>query len=96
MSDKKSTSSTSEYIVGKYLTVGKGFIALGSVIFSKGNPLGLIGITLVFGLAEAISNKVQLLKLPSELVLMLPYVVVVLLTLVCCDLRKTTRKTDSN
>ncbi len=78
------------------MTVGKGFIALGSVIFSKGNPLGLIGITLVFGLAEAISNKVQLLKLPSELVLMLPYVVVVLLTLVCCDLRKTTRKTDSN
>lgn len=56
----------------------------------------MIGITLVFGLAEAISNKVQLLKLPSELVLMLPYVVVVLLTLVCCDLRKTTRKTDSN
>lgn len=78
------------------MTVGKGFIALGSVIFSKGNPLRLMAITVVFGLAEAVSNKVQLLKLPSELVLMLPYVVVVLLTLICFDRTKTAKKTDSN
>ncbi len=67
------------------MTVGRGFIALGSVIFSRGNPLRLIAITMFFGLAEAISNKVQLMQLPSELVLMLPYLAVVILTLVRVD-----------
>lgn len=67
------------------MTVGRGFIALGSVIFSKGNPLRLIAITLFFGLAEAISNEVQLLQLPSELVLMIPYLAVVVLTLIRFD-----------
>lgn len=64
------------------MTVGRGFIALGAVIFSRGNPLRLIGITLFFGFAEAISNEVQLLQLPSELVLMLPYLAMVIMTLV--------------
>ena len=62
------------------MTVGKGFIALASVIFSRGNPLRLIWITMVFGFSEALSNKVQLMKLPSELVLMIPYMAVLILT----------------
>lgn len=64
------------------MTVGRGFIALGSVIFSRGNPLRLIAITLFFGFSEALSNKMQLMQLPSELVLMLPYLAVVVLTFV--------------
>ncbi|WHH61236.1 ABC transporter permease [Petroclostridium sp. X23] len=67
------------------MTVGRGFIALGSVIFARGNPLRLIAITLFFGTAEAISNKVQLMQFPSELVLMLPYLAVVILTLIRVD-----------
>lgn len=64
------------------MTVGRGFIALGSVVFSKGNPLRLIAVTMFFGFAEAMSNRVQLMQLPSELVLMLPYLAVVILTFV--------------
>ena len=67
------------------MTVGRGFIALGAVIFSRGNPLRLIAITLFFGFAEAVSNRVQLMQLPSELVLMLPYLAVVILTFVRFD-----------
>ena len=74
------------------MTVGKGFIALGAVVFSKGNPLKLIAITCVFGFAEAVSNRVQLMQLPSELVLMLPYLAVVLLTFMRFD-RLKKRKT---
>lgn len=71
------------------MTVGRGFIALGSVVFSKGNPLRLIAVTMFFGFAEAMSNRVQLMQLPSELVLMLPYLAVVILTFVRFDrLRK--------
>ena len=67
---------------------GRGFIALGAVIFSKGNPLRLIAITLFFGFAEAVSNRVQLMQFPSELVLMLPYLAVVVLTFVRFDCLK--------
>lgn len=67
------------------MTVGKGFIALGSVIFSRGNPLRLMAITLFFGLADAISNQMQLYNFPSELILMLPYLAVVILTFIDND-----------
>lgn len=67
------------------MTVGRGFIALGSVIFSRGNPLRLIAVSLLFGFSEALSNKMQLLQLPSELVLILPYLAVVVLTLIRFD-----------
>lgn len=79
------------------MTVGKGFIALGAVIFSRGNPLRLIAITLFFGFSEALSNKVQLMQLPSELVLMLPYLAVVILTLMRFDgfrKKKASRRTQ--
>lgn len=79
------------------MTVGKGFIALGAVIFSRGNPLRLIAITLFFGFSEALSNKVQLMQLPSELVLMLPYLAVVILTLIRFDgfrKKKASRRTQ--
>ncbi len=70
------------------MTVGRGFIALGSVIFSRGNPIRLIGVCLLFGFSEALSNKMQLLQLPSELVLILPYLAVVILTLIRFDRSK--------
>jgi simple sugar transport system permease protein len=73
------------------MTVGRGFIALAATVFSKGNPIRLIGITLFFGLAEAISNQMQLMQLPSELVLALPYIAVVALTMIRLDKRRKTK-----
>lgn len=70
------------------MTVGRGFIALGAVMFCQGKPLRLLGITLFFGLAQSLSNQMQLFQLPSELVLVIPYVAVILLTLFRLDKKK--------
>lgn len=67
------------------MTVGKGFIALGALMFSERKPSMILLITLLFGLSEAIGNQVQLSgAIASELVLMIPYIAV----LVCVFLRK--------
>lgn len=67
------------------MTVGKGFIALGALMFSERKPSMILLITLLFGLSEAIGNQVQLSgAIASELVLMIPYIVV----LVCVFARK--------
>lgn len=59
------------------MTVGKGYIALGALMFSNRRPLLVLLITLLFGFAEAFGNQVQLSGIvSSELVLMIPYVAV--------------------
>ncbi len=63
------------------MTVGKGYIALASVIFSKGKPIRVLALTLLFGFAEALSNQLQLTTIAPEIPLMMPYIAVVLLTL---------------
>lgn len=65
--------------------MGKGFIALGALMFSNRRPALVLFITLLFGFAEAIGNQVQLGgTIASELVLMIPYVAV----LACVFVRK--------
>ena len=67
------------------MTVGKGFIALGALMFSERKPSLVLLITLLFGLSEAIGNQVQLSgAVASEIVLMVPYLVV----LACVFIRK--------
>lgn len=78
------------------MTVGRGFIALGAVMFCQGRPLRLLGITLFFGLAQSLSNQMQLFQLPSELVLVIPYIAVILLTLLHLDKKKAAASPDRN
>lgn len=67
------------------MTVGKGFIALGALMFSNRRPILVLFITLLFGFAEAVGNQVQLSgTMASELVLMIPYLAV----LACVFVRK--------
>ena len=67
------------------MTVGKGYIALGALMFSNRRPLLVLLITLLFGLAEAFGNQVQLSGIvSSELVMMIPYIAV----LACVFVRK--------
>lgn len=65
------------------MSAGRGFIALAVVIFGGTNPLGVWFASLLFGLAEGISLRTQNLGIPSEFMLMLPY----LTTLVALVLR---------
>jgi simple sugar transport system permease protein len=61
---------------------GQGFIALAAVIFGKWNPLGALGATLFFGIAQALNNWIQLFpwsaSIPQEFIFMLPYVLTIL------------------
>lgn len=55
------------------MTAGRGFIALSAVIFGGSNPVIMALISLLFGLAEGISLRIQNLGIPSQITLMLPY-----------------------
>lgn len=67
------------------MTVGKGYIALGALMFSRRKLILVLFITLLFGFAEAFGNQVQLSgMIASELVLMIPYLAV----LACVFIRK--------
>lgn len=65
---------------GKEMTAGLGFIALAAVIFGRWDPLRAALAALLFGFATNLQNLLTVLKtpIPSEFMLMLPYVVTIL------------------
>jgi simple sugar transport system permease protein len=62
------------------MTGGRGFIGLAAMIFGGWNPAGAAGSSLIFGFADAIQARAAILKIPipSEFLLMLPYVVTII------------------
>ncbi len=65
---------------GKEMTAGLGFIALAAVIFGRWDPVRAALAGLLFGFATNLQNLLTVLKtpIPSEFMLMLPYVVTIL------------------
>jgi simple sugar transport system permease protein len=64
------------------MTAGKGFIALAAVIFGKWMPFGAFGGAMLFGFAETLQTRLQLLQVevggaqvPVQFLQILPYVV---------------------
>ncbi|MDQ3782759.1 MAG: ABC transporter permease [Actinomycetota bacterium] len=62
------------------MTGGIGFIGLAALIFGRWMPLGCLAAGLVFGFSGALAQKVAILGtgIPSEFMLMLPYVATVI------------------
>jgi ABC-type uncharacterized transport system permease subunit len=60
------------------MTAGRGFIALAAIFVGRAKPVGTMIGCLIFGLASAVANELQLKHFPSDLMLALPYVVTVL------------------
>jgi general nucleoside transport system permease protein len=64
----------------KDMTAGKGFIGLAAMIFGGWTPIGAFLASLVFGFADALQNRLSILNagIPSEILLMLPYIVTII------------------
>lgn len=64
------------------MTNGRGFIALAANIFGRWTPLGSYGASLLFGFADGLQIKLQILRevirIPPQFFLMLPYVLTVI------------------
>jgi len=60
-----------------FMTGGKGFIALAAMIFGNWEPVGALAGALIFGLADSLQIKLQILGLPvaPQFLWMLPYLI---------------------
>lgn len=70
--------------VGRFeegMTVGRGYIGLAAMIFGRWNPLGALGAALIFGFADSLQVKLNILRvgIPSEFLAMAPYLVTILI-----------------
>lgn len=72
------------------MSAGRGWIALAAEAMGKGTVLGTTLSSLLFGVADALSNTLQLLNIPSELIKIMPYLttVVGLLIYAIADTKK--------
>jgi simple sugar transport system permease protein len=62
------------------MIAGGGFMAVAAVVFGNYTPLGVLGASLVFGLSNASSYRLQALStgIPSEFPNMLPYIITII------------------
>jgi simple sugar transport system permease protein len=65
--------------VGRFdevMTAGRGFISLAAMIFGNWMPFGSFAAGLLFGFSDALASKMAILgiRIPSEFLLMLPYI----------------------
>lgn len=60
------------------MTAGRGFIALVATMLGQANPIGVMASSLLFGLMDAFSIRLQGFSLPTHFTQMLPYVVTLL------------------
>jgi len=59
----------------KDMSAGRGFIALAASAMGRSTPVGGFLVALLFGIAQAVSNQLQLTSIPVELLQMIPYVI---------------------
>lgn len=59
---------------------GRGFIAVAAVIFGKWNPKGILSASLIFGAADALQIRLQMMEvgIPYQFLLMFPYLLTVI------------------
>ncbi|WP_131105357.1 ABC transporter permease [Ornithinimicrobium sufpigmenti] len=65
---------------GREMSAGNGFIALAAMILGKWSPWGAVAAALLFGFSKNLGNMMSSIgsTIPSELLLMLPYVITIL------------------
>jgi len=75
------------------MTAGRGFIALAAVYLGGRKPWGTLLAAIVFGFADALSNQLGSLRIPSQLVQMIPYIATII-ALVAYALQQRARRIE--
>ncbi len=75
----------------KDMVAGRGYIGLSAASMVSGSPIGAMFCAIIFGVADAVSNQLQLTNAPADLVLMLPYIVTIVVLVVISVIK--TRRT---
>jgi simple sugar transport system permease protein len=70
--------------VGRFeegMTAGRGFIGLAAMIFGRWHPIGALGAALIFGFADSLQVKLNILRvgIPTEFLAMIPYLLTILI-----------------
>lgn len=60
------------------MTAGRGFIALAACSMGQATPVGALVSSMIFAFFDGLSNILQVLKIPSEFVQMLPYLATII------------------
>ena len=60
------------------MTAGRGYIALSANNIANGSPIGSLFASIMFGIADATANALQMTGFPVDFVLMIPYAVTIL------------------
>lgn len=60
------------------MTAGRGYIALSANNIANGSPIGSLFASIMFGIADATANALQMTNFPVDFVLMIPYAVTIL------------------
>ena len=62
----------------KNITAGRGWIGIAAAAMSGQHPIFGMLSALLFGVADSVANTLQTINLPSQLILMIPYVVTIM------------------
>ncbi len=59
------------------MIAGRGWIGMAAEAMGRGNPFGIFASSLIFGIADSLSVRLQMFNLPSQLVNTIPYVITI-------------------
>lgn len=62
----------------KNMSAGRGFIALAAISLGRRRPWGTVAACFIFGFADALSNHLGSLNIPSQMIQSLPYVATII------------------
>ena len=79
------------------MTAGRGFIALAACSMGRATPIGALVSAMIFAFFDGLSNILQILKIPSEFIQMLPYLSTIIgLTIYSIQKRARLKKNEGN
>lgn len=61
----------------KEMIAGRGFIGMAAEAMGRGNPFGIFLSSALFGIADSLATRLQILSFPSQLVQTIPYIITI-------------------